>query len=149
MKLAVKALAVWVAIMILEVGNGLLRKVIVESFVDDLAARQIGVAVGSVMILLVAYLTVGWFRARRRRLLVVGLIWATLTLAFEIVLGRAVMGLSWDRIRSDYDLLRGGLMPLGLLIMALAPLAGAWLRRGVRKRRRASRRRLHDVRALG
>lgn len=149
MKLAVNAIAVWIAIMILEVGNGLLRKVIVESFVDDLMARQIGVAMGSVMILLVAYLTVGWFRARRRRLLVVGLIWATSTLAFEIVLGRAVMGLSWDRIWSDYDLLRGGLMPLGLLIMALAPLAGAWLRRGVRSRRRACRGRLQEVRALG
>lgn len=64
MRLAVKAIAVWTAIMVLEVGNGLLRKVIVESFVDDLMARQIGVAMGSVMILLIAYLTVGWFRAR-------------------------------------------------------------------------------------
>ncbi|MBL8688122.1 MAG: hypothetical protein JNL04_03440 [Rhodospirillaceae bacterium] len=135
--------------MILEVGNGLLRKVIVESFVDDLTARQIGVAMGSVMILLVAYLTVGWFHARRRRLLVVGLIWASLTLAFEIFLGRAVMGLSWARIQSDYDPLQGGLMPLGLLVMACAPLAGAWLRRGVRKRRRASRPRLREVRASG
>ena len=53
MRLAVKAIAVWTAIMVLEVGNGLLRKVIVESFVDDLMARQIGVAMGSVMILLI------------------------------------------------------------------------------------------------
>ncbi len=41
--------------MVLEVGNGLLRKVIVEPLVGDLVARQIGVAIGSLMVVLVAY----------------------------------------------------------------------------------------------
>jgi len=45
-----------------------------------------------------------------------------LTLVLEIGLGRLVFGFPWERILSDYDLPRGGLMPLGLLVMALAPL---------------------------
>lgn len=51
--------------------------------------------------------------------------WAGLTLAFEVLLGRLLLGYPWERIASDYDLPRGGLMPLGLLALILAPsLAG-------------------------
>jgi len=50
-----------------------------------------------------------------------------LTLTFEIVGGRLV-GLSWDRILSDYNIRRGGLLPLGLLAVTLAPLLAAWAR---------------------
>ena len=141
MSLAARALAVWGLIMVLEVGNGLLRKVIIEFFVDDLTARQIGVALGSVMIVLVAYLTAGWLRVRGTRTpLLVGAGWVLLTVAFEILLGRMVLGLDWARIGADYDLRHGGLMPIGLLVMAAAPLLGARLRRQVRVRRHRRRR---------
>ena len=59
------------------------------------------------------------------------------TLAFEFSLGVA-MGLSWERITSDYHIAKGGLLPLGLVVMAIAPYAGARLRgngeTGTRKR---------------
>lgn len=146
MKLLAKALIAWAAIMILEVGNGVLRKVIVEPLVGDLAARQIGVAVGSLMIILVAYLVAGWLRLRMRPAMVmVGVTWAFLTIAFEIAFGRQVMGLSWARIWSDYDIAKGGLMPFGLLVMILAPLMGSWLRRHLRVRRRRRRRSRREV----
>jgi hypothetical protein len=139
-KLLARALITWVAIMILEVGNGLLRKVIVEPVVGDLAARQIGVVVGSLMAILVAYLLAGWLRLRKQpAMMMVGLTWAFLTITFEIVLGRVVMGLNWSRIWSDYDVPNGGLMPFGLLAMVLAPSIGSWLRRSVRTRRRRRR----------
>jgi hypothetical protein len=43
-----------------------------------------------------------------------------LTLAFEIGLGRA-SGLSWDRITSDFDPRRGGLLTFGMLVILVAP----------------------------
>ena len=57
----------------------------------------------------------------------IGLMWVALTLAFEIGLGRLV-GSSWNRIASDYDLLHGGLMPIGLGIMAMSPWIASRLR---------------------
>ena len=51
-----------------------------------------------------------------------GGLWVGLTLMFEMGLGR-LMGLGWDRLLADYDLLHGGFMPLGLLAMALTPWA--------------------------
>ena len=49
-----------------------------------------------------------------------GLLWLTLTLAFEIGLGRAT-GMSWDRLASDFDPRRGGLLGFGMLVVLLAP----------------------------
>jgi hypothetical protein len=43
-----------------------------------------------------------------------------LTLAFEIGLGRAT-GMSWDRILSDFDPRRGGLLALGMPVILVGP----------------------------
>ena len=48
-----------------------------------------------------------------------GLFWLALT-GFEIGLGRAT-GMSWDRIASDFDPRRGGLLALGVLVILVAP----------------------------
>ena len=58
----------------------------------------------------------------------IGVIWVALTLAFESGLGRLV-GDSWNRIASDYDLLHGGLMPIGVGVMAMSPCFASRFRR--------------------
>ena len=35
------------------------------------------------------------------------------------------MGLPWERLAADCNLLEGGLMPLGLLVLFLSPLIAA------------------------
>ena len=49
--------------------------------------------------------------------------WFLLTVTFEVLFGRFVMGLRWERLGSDYSLLNGGLMPLGLLVMLFIALS--------------------------
>ena len=128
-----RASAVWLVLMIAESVHGALRMMLLAPRVGDFKARQISVFTGSLLILSVAYLFVRWIRAGTTgRLLVVGLVWLALTVLFEVVLGRFVMGYSWDRLASDYDLARGGLMPFGLVILTLSPLAAAKLR-GLRR----------------
>lgn len=131
-----RALAVWLVLMVAESVHGTLRMLLLAPFVGDFKARQISVFTGSLLILAVTYLFVRWIRAETTaRLLVVGLVWLALTVLFEVVLGRFVMGYSWDRLASDYDLARGGLMPFGLVMLTLSPLVAAKLRvigKGVR-----------------
>jgi hypothetical protein len=57
----------------------------------------------------------------------IGSAWVVLTVAFEICLGR-MMGYSWERLVSDYNMLEGGLLPIGFVIMATSPLIAARLR---------------------
>jgi hypothetical protein len=54
--------------------------------------------------------------------------WLFLTLAFELFLGRTVFGYSWERLASDYNLLEGGLLPIGLLVLTFSPIIAARIR---------------------
>lgn len=125
----IRALAIWIVIIAVEAIHGVLRNLFLQPVVGDLHARQIGVLVGGLLILIVACLFGRWLNETSARpLLIIGLVWVVLTVAFEVSLGRFVLNLSWERILSDYDVFRGGLMPLGLAFLALAPLIASRLR---------------------
>lgn len=124
-----RAFIVWLILIAVESVHGTLRELLLAPLVGDFRARQIAVFTGSLLILCVALLFAGWIRAgTTRRLLYAGILWLTLTLLFEFGLGLLVLNYSWGRVASDYDLAQGGLMPLGLVLLALAPLIGARLR---------------------
>jgi hypothetical protein len=77
----------------------------------------------------IASLFVRWLQASRfSQLLYVGLLWLLLTVVFEMVLGRLILGYSWSQIAADYNLLQGGLMPIGLVLLTLAPFISAKIR---------------------
>ena len=127
-RLLLRAFLVWLVIIAVETIHGILRGVLLVPIVGDIPARQIGVLIGSLLILGVASLFIRWMAARTNlQLLVVGLLWVVLTVLFETGLGRLVLGLPWERITEDYDVTRGGFMELGLLFMAAAPWLAARL----------------------
>lgn len=124
-----RAFAVWLVIVAVESAHGTLRELFLAPLVGEFRARQIAVFTGSLLILAVACLLVRWMRAGTTgRLLTTGFLWLFLTLLFEFGLGLFILGYSWERMASDYDLSRGGLMPFGLVLMTLAPLIAARLR---------------------
>lgn len=135
--LLLRATAVWALIALVESIHGTLRVLLLQPQVGEPSSRQIGFVTGSLLILAIAALTVKWLGARNRRdLVLVGLLWLVLMLAFELLVGRLAAGLSWDRIAADYDPRRGGLMAFGLALVAAAPLLAARFR-GLRLSRSA------------
>jgi hypothetical protein len=124
-----RGLMVWVMFMFAEVLHGTARVFWLEPLIGDIKARQISVFTGLVIILAIAIASIRWIGATRMtQLYEIGLLWLGLTVGFEIMLGRFVMGLSWERIASDYNLLHGGLMPIGLLVLTVSPLIATWIR---------------------
>jgi hypothetical protein len=120
-----RALVAWLLIFGGEVAHGIVRTVLLLPRVGDLPSRQIGVISGSLLILLIAWLTVRWIAAASRgQWLAIGALWTGLMVAAEITLGRA-LGYTWSRIGEDFDPTRGGALLLGLLVLAAAPLAMA------------------------
>jgi hypothetical protein len=109
--------------------HGALRQVLLVPLVGELPARQIGVAVGSLIVLGVAMAFAPWLRARSlREQLAVGSLWAASTVVFELALG-TLLGLSRERMLADYDPAAGGFMALGLLVLLVSPIVAARLRR--------------------
>jgi hypothetical protein len=123
-----RALLVWLLMMLAESLHGVLRRLLFGPEIQ-LPVRQVSVAVATLIVFGIAWISLGWMKIRTTGgAVTVGLLWALMTLAFEIGLGRG-LGLAWSRIWTDYDLARGGLMPLGLAAMALTPLAARRLQR--------------------
>jgi len=131
-----RAFAVWVVLIVVESIHGTLRTLFLAPYVGDFRARQIAVFIGSLLILFVAWLCVRWLvgpqlsstrPASTRRLLLAGVLWLALTLAFEFGAGHYAFGRSWRDLASDYDLAHGGLLPFGMVVLVLAPLIAARL----------------------
>lgn len=124
-----RAFLVWLVIIAVETVHGTLRVLFIAPAVGDFRSRQIGVFIGSALILAVAFCLVCWINAGdNRRLLLVGFMWVALTFVFEIALG-ILTGLSTERMLEDYDLANGGLMPIGMLFLLFTPIMAARLRK--------------------
>ena len=129
MSTGIRGLVVWFVLMGAEFLHGVARAIWLVPLVGDFRARQIGVATGTIINLTVAVLFIRWIRpARVADAVGVGAVWLALTLVFEIVFGRVVVHGSWERMGSDYDLIHGGLLPIGLLALAISPLIAAKVR---------------------
>ena len=116
-----RALGIWLTLIAIESIHGVMRRLFLEPWLGDLRARQVSVFTGAVLIVLVFWFTLGWLRPQPvRRWWLFGLLWLALTLAFEIGVGRAT-GMSWDRIASDFDPRRGGLLAFGMVVILVAP----------------------------
>ncbi|PIP02400.1 MAG: hypothetical protein COW18_13770 [Zetaproteobacteria bacterium CG12_big_fil_rev_8_21_14_0_65_54_13] len=119
---------VWVLIVIAESMHGIIRQLYIVPLTGELAARQLGVLIGSAIIFAIAWGSVRWINARSfGAQFIVGLLWVVLIVLFEFSLG-AALGYSRQRMFSDYNMAEGGLMPLGLLFMLFAPALAARLR---------------------
>ena len=124
-----RALAIWLVLIAAEVLHGIARGTLLVPYVGEFRSNQIGVFTGSIIILVTALIFVRWIGATRpSQLLMVGAVWLSLTVAFEVLFGRFVVGLSWERLAADYNVLEGGLMPVGLLVLLLSPLVAGRMR---------------------
>jgi len=127
MDLILRAGCVWLMIIVAEIIHGIARVRFLEPRVGDWRARQIAVFTGSVIVLTIAALTVSWIDpSSDKAALGVGLGWTVTTVVFELLFGRYVAGLSWQRLLADFNIVRGGMMPIGLLAMLLAPWIAKW-----------------------
>jgi hypothetical protein len=117
------AFLVWLLIAAAEVAQGILRVRYLNRHVGDHRARQIGVVTGSLLILLIAWLTRDWIGARTNaQQWTVGGLWLGLMLAFDLSFGRLVFHFSWSRIAADFDVRRGNFLGIGMLVILFSPL---------------------------
>jgi hypothetical protein len=129
-----RAFAGWLAIVGGEIANGAIRTLFIAPFTGDFTARQISTFTGSALIVAITWRLIAWIRpATTGQAVAIGAMWLLLMVAFELGIGRAVAGFSWERLASDYDLPRGGLLPIGLAVLTLAPLVTARMRRVFRR----------------
>jgi hypothetical protein len=126
--LILRSFVVWLLIILVEIIHGIVRGILLVPMAGDLRSRQIGVFTGSLLIFVVAYISSNWLGAKSvGQQIGVGFFWVLLTVIFEITFGLFVVGADTARILEDYNLLNGGLMPIGLVFMLFTPMLASWL----------------------
>jgi hypothetical protein len=124
-----RGFAIWLVLICAEILQGIARAIFLVPHVGEFRSSQIGVFTGSMIILVIALVFVRWIGATRNtELLAVGVLWLVLTLAFEVGFGRFVLGASWERLAADYNVLEGGVLPFGMIVLLFAPLIAGKLR---------------------
>lgn len=123
-----RAIGAWLLFIIAESVHGIVRQLYLAPWLGELPARQIGILIGSAIVLVISWALIRWIGARIfRQQFAIGFVWVILSVAFEIGLGTA-LGLTRERMLADYNLARGGFMGFGLLLMLFAPALAARIR---------------------
>jgi hypothetical protein len=119
--LLIYGLAAWLIFMITAIINGMFRVAILLPSLDEYRAHVVSTLLLCLALLIeislfldiVGDYSQGW-------LIALGVMWTVLTVAFEFGFGR-VMGQSWTTLLENYNLLRGRIWPLVLLVVLLTP----------------------------
>jgi hypothetical protein len=131
--LAAKAAIGWLLLLAVMFANGAVRAVVLQPRLGEERARQVASLTGAGLVILGARLLLRASpEASPARLWRVGAGWLAATVAFELVFGRFVSGMSWRALLADYDITRGRLWPLVLVSLAVAPRLWGALRGGAR-----------------
>ncbi|MDX1595023.1 MAG: hypothetical protein R3298_12310, partial [Gammaproteobacteria bacterium] len=105
--------AAWLPLVPLAVANGLLRESLLEPVLGPAVALPASGALLALLVTGYAWLVVpALLRDRPRACRGAGTLWLGLTLAFELLFGRYVLGRSWSEILAVFDVSAGNLMVL-------------------------------------
>lgn len=124
-----RAILIWLGILILASVNGAMRDLLVAPRVGDLMARAVSTVILCVLIGLVTWWSIDWIRPlNSRAALEIGIVWLVLTLTFEFGFGHFVSRKPWAELLADYDVQRGRIWVLVLVATLFAPLWAGWVR---------------------
>lgn len=124
-----RAVVVWLGLAALATLNGVFRESVLVPRMSETAARAISTLMLSALILIAALAAIGWITpAPHRDAWRIGALWVALTLAFEFLAGHYLFRIPWPEITRDYNIARGRIWLLVLIVTAIAPAAAAALR---------------------
>jgi len=128
----VRAVLIWCALLVIASINGLAREAVLIPRIGDVAGRAVSTLALSAFIVIVTWSSIAWIEPRSAHgAWTVGIIWLTLTLAFEFLAGHYLFHNPWRRLLEDYDVLRGRIWILVLITTLVAPRLCAGLRHSV------------------
>ena len=115
---------IWLLLFVLAIVNAGIR----EAFYKPKLGDNLGHAISSIIAigytLIITYFFVNYIKVSVTKidLLLIGALWLTLTVVFEFGFGHYVMGHSWEYLLADYNILKGRLWSLVLLVTFVSPL---------------------------
>lgn len=117
------AFGLWPLFLVVAIALGGVRETLLTPWLGDHWAHAVETLVFVVVILAIEWPFVRWIRGSvsNRDLWLIGLLWTSLTMAFEFLFFHYMAGVPWSDLWADYNILAGRLWPLVLLALLLGP----------------------------
>lgn len=117
-----KIILMWFLFIPVPILNGILRESWYKAKIGELGANIVGVFVLSSIWILYTFLFFKnqIFEFSNSKLIMTGVLWLFMTLIFEFGMGFAAHR-SWDYMLADYNILKGRLWPVFLIIVVFSP----------------------------
>ena len=115
-------LLAWIPMLLIAIGNGALRQLVFARIMPELRAHQLSTLTGAFLIgAFVWLITHVWPPNSGHEAITIGMVWGCLTVAFEFLMGLAVLKQPLTKVLADYNILAGRVWVLFLIWLALAP----------------------------
>jgi hypothetical protein len=112
----------WITLLIAAIINGAIRELVYKNPLGELRAHQVSTFTGILLFGIIIWaLSRLWPLPSAKQAWTVGVIWLTLTIAFEFLFGHFVMGHSWSKLVHDYNIFEGRVWLLVLIWTTVAP----------------------------
>jgi hypothetical protein len=117
-----KYILAWIPMVFIAILNGAFREIVFAKRHSELRAHQLSCLTGILLFWAYTWLiSFQWPVQSINEAITVGLVWLTLTVAFEFTFGRYVARHSWTKLFQEYNILAGRLWILVLLTVTLLP----------------------------
>lgn len=121
-KIFFAALATWASLVVAATFIGGLGNLFLSDRIGRYATHVVDASIMVAAIYGLSYLFVTAHEIVDARLLLgIGLVWAVLAVGLELLIGRAVLGEPWARLRRVYNIKTGRLYSIVLLALLLSP----------------------------
>ncbi len=125
----IKATGIWLVIVLAAILNGTLREKVLVPMLGASAALPLSGISLAALVFVVSLTFVPFIAASGTRAYVmIGLLWLVLTLLFEFIFGHFVAGKSWQDIAQVFNVKKGDLFLLVLVVTAISPWLAAKIR---------------------
>lgn len=130
--LFLKTSMIWVIIALMAIINGLFREnVLIPSLGPHIATPVSGILL-SIIVFIVTYVSFPVFgKQHALTYFFIGFQWVCMTLLFEFLFGHYVMGKPWSAIVQVFNIMKGDLMILVLLVSLISPLLVAKIKNNI------------------
>lgn len=113
----------FILIAFIETLNGIFRiKVLNKSFTKKLS-KFISFILGSILIFLINLFYIPILSiSSQEEAFFIGFTWALLMILYDVFVGKFMFKMSWENIADDFDILKGNLLSLGIILIVFMPI---------------------------
>ncbi len=128
--LFLKTSMIWIIIALLAILNGIFRESVLVSTLGPSMAISVSGLMLSLIVFIVTYLSFPLFgKHPSHTYFLIGLQWVVMTLVFELLFGHYVVGKPWSDILQVFNIMKGDLFIIVLVMSLLSPLLVAKIKR--------------------